>query len=262
MRISKAHLIIGILSATLMVAAFSCKTDTAALQIENGLPQSEITYYNDSFDKMREDLWDRAGYLFKTEQMQNFKQADMRFVNGKLVIRTKTGSFSKGGFGSNFALRGDFDIQLDCRIDFIKGISGMDQALNFLVLDKSAGVGKTNVVLTELSMDGGSHQAWIQSHGFSNLRRNKSSAKKIDDFDGTLRILRNGKNISTFYEVKGAIAWSIIHTFRITDNDMIVGFQVRNFFNKRTSIVAPLSISAEFDNFRINAAHDIIEDEI
>jgi len=245
-----------------MVAALSCKTDTAALQIENSLPQSKIAYYNDSFDKMREDLWDRVGYLLKTEQMQNFQQVGIRFEDGKLVIRTKTGSFSKGGFGSNFALRGDFDIQLDCRINFLKGISGMDQALNFYVLDKSGRVGKTNFVLIELTMGGGSHRAWLQSHGFSNLRRNKSSAKKIENFDGTLRILRNGQNISTFYEVKGAIAWSKMHTFRVADNDMIVGFQVRNFFNKRTSIVAPHSISAEFDNFRINAAHDIIEDEI
>lgn len=43
---------------------------------------------------------------------------------------------------------------------------------------------------------------------------------------------------------------------------MIFGFQLRNFFANRTSIGAMHSISAEFDNFRINAAHEIIEEDI
>ena len=211
---------------------------------------------------MREDLWDRAGYLFKKAQMQNFQQADLRFLNGKLVIRTKTGSFSKGGLGSNFALRGDFDIQLDCRIDFLRGISDMDQIFVLLVLDKSQEVEKADVVLINLAMEGGSHQAWIGSNGFLNRRRIKGSAKKIDNFNGTLRIVRNGNYIRTFYKNKGESDWRKIYTFRATDKDMIIGFHLRNFFNKRTSIRAQHSISAEFDNFRINAAHDIIEDEI
>ena len=106
---------------------------------------------------MREDLWDRAGYLYREEQVQNFKQADLRFDNGKLIIRTQAGSFSKGGLSSKYVLRGDFDIQLNCRMDFIKGISSrdMDQAFNFGVFDKSLKIGKMSMALIGLSMKGG-----------------------------------------------------------------------------------------------------------
>jgi len=262
MRSSKTRLIIGIFILAFFGAFLSCATDKAPLQIENSLPQNELAYYNDSFEKMRGDLWDRAGYLFREEQMQNFKLADMRFENSKLIIRTKTGSFSKGGLGSKYAFRGDFDIQLDCRIDFLKGTSGMDQFLNILVLDISGKIGKTDIVLINLAMGGGLNQGWLSSGGLINGRWNSGGSKKTENFNGTLRILRKSKNISTLYKKKGASVWNKMHTFRVNENDMKFGFQLRNYFNKRTTIRATQSISAEFDNFRINAAHEIIEDEI
>jgi hypothetical protein len=262
MRSSKTRLIIGIFILAFFGAFLSCATDKAPLQIENSLPQNELAYYNDSFDRMREDLWERAGYLHKEEQMQNFKLADMRFENGKLIIRTKTGSFSKGGLGAKYTFRGDFDIQLDCRINFLKGTSGMDQMLNILVVDKSGKLGKTDIVLINLAMGAGMHQGSLSTGALINGRWNSGGSKKTENFNGTLRILRKGKKISALYKNEGASAWSKMHTFRATDNDMLFGFQVRNFFNKRTTIRATQSISAEFDNFRINAAHEIIEEEI
>jgi hypothetical protein len=152
MRNIKTGFIIGFLLLAFLGALLSCVTDKAPLQIENSLPQSELEYYNDSFDKIREDFWDKAGYLSQEEQMQNFKLADMRFENGKLIIRTKTDSFSKGGLAAKYAFRGDFDIQLDCRIDFLKDTFGMDQLLNFLVIDKS-GVAWVKVNQLETSLD-------------------------------------------------------------------------------------------------------------
>jgi len=262
MRNKKAGFIIGFLLLAFLGTLLSCATDKAPLQIENSLSQSELEYYNDSFDRMREDLWDRAGYLPKKEQMQNFKLADMRFENGKLIIRTKTGSFSKGGLGSKYAFRGDFDIQLDCRIDFLKGTSGMDQLLNIAVFDKSEKIGRNDIVFINLAMGAGLHQGWLSSNGFINGRRREGSSQKIETFNGTLRILRKAKNISTLYKKRGASAWNKMHTFRVNVNDMIFGFTVRNFFHRRTTIRATQSISAEFDNFRINAAHEIIEEEI
>ena len=262
MRNRKTGFIIGFLLLACLGALLSCVTDKAPLQIENSLPQSELEYYNDSFDKIREDFWDRAGYLSQEEQMQNFKLADMRFENGKLIIRTKTGSFSKGGLAAKYAFRGDFDIQLDCRIDFLKDTFGMDQLLNFLVIDKSGKIGKTDVVVINLTMGEGLHQGWLATGALINGRWNKGGSEKIENFNGTLRILRKGKNISTLYKKNGTTAWNKMQTFRTTDNDMIFGFQLRNFFNKRTNIRATQSISAEFDNFRINAAQEIIEEEI
>ncbi len=257
-----AGFITVVLSFAFFAALLSCASENASLQIENSLPQSDITYFNDSFNSMREDLWDRAGYLYRKQQLQNFKPADMRFENGKLIIRTKTSSFSKGGLGTKYSFRGDFDIQLDCRTHFLNGASGMDQLLNILVIDKSEKIDKRDTVFINLSIGELMHQGWLESGAIINGRRNKGGKKRIENFDGTLRILRKGNRFSTLYKIKGASTWSNLHTFRATDNDMLFGFQLRNFFNKRTSIQATQSISAEFDNFRINAAHEIIEEEI
>ena len=179
MRNIKTGLIIGFLSLAFLGALMSCATDKALLQVENSLPQSKLEYYNDAFDKMREDLWDRAGYLYREEQVKNFKQADLGFENGKLIIRTQTGSFSKGGLSSKYALRGDFDIQLNCRMDFLKGISVMDQVLTIGVFDTSLKKGKMNVAMIGLSLEGG----FIQGHLFSNCivngKRKRGGRRKV-----------------------------------------------------------------------------------
>jgi hypothetical protein len=264
MRNQKAGFIIGLLLLALFGALLSCATDKAPLEIANSLPQDEIAYYSDAFDKMREDLWERAGYVYREEQVQNFRQADLRFEKSKLIIRTKTGRFSKGGLGSKFALRGDFDIQLHCRIDFIKNIPGwdMDQVVTFAVLDKNLTFSKMNVATIGLSMRGGRIQGNIFCNYVVNGKWRRGNSQKIEKFNGTFRILRNGKTISALYKINGAAEWNRLNTFRATDNDMLIGFQVRNFFAKRTTIQANHSISAEFDSLKINAAQGIIEDEI
>ena len=258
----KAFFISGFLLLAFLGELLSCATDKAPLQITNSLPQNELAYYNDSFDTIREDLWNKAGYIALEEQMQNFKLADMHIANGKLIIRTKPGSFSKGGLATKYALRGDFDVQMDCRIDFLKGESGMDQFMNILVIDKSGKIGKGSAVVINLRMGDSSFQGWLGSEAFINGLRIKGSSQKTENFNGTLRILRTGSDISTLYKKRGAYGWKKIHTFLINRNDMLFGFQVRNYFNKRTFIWGTNPISAEFDNFRINAAHEIIEEEI
>ena len=254
--------ITGFLSLAFLVALLSCATDKAPLQIKNSLTQSELEYYNDAFDKMREDLWDRAGYLYHEEQVQNFKQADLGFENGKLIIQTQTGSFSKGGLSSKYALRGDFDIQLNFRMDFIKGSSGMDQVLTVGVLDKSLKKGNMSAAMIGLTMKGGSNQGYLFSNCIVNGKSKRGGSQRTDNFDGAFRFLRTGKTISTLYKKAGAAEWTTMYTFRVTDKDMIVGFQLRNFFGNRTTIQANHSISAAFDSIRINAAQEIIEEEI
>jgi hypothetical protein len=262
MRKKKAGFISGFLLLTVFGALLSCATDKAPLQIENSLPQSELEYYSDSFDKIREDLWDRAGYLYREEQVKNFKQADLRFENGKLLIRTKTGSFSKGGLSSKYSLRGDFDIQLNFRMDFMKSISRMDQVLAFGVYDKSLKIGKMSNATIGLSMGGGSDKGYLFSNCVANGRRKKGGSQKTENFNGSFRIVRNGKTISLLYRKTDTPEWTKVNTFRVTDKDMLLGFQVRNFFNKRTTIRANHSISAEFDSLKITAAQQIIEEEI
>ena len=262
MRHKKTGFIIGSLSLTILTALLSCATDNAPSQIETSLPQSEFAYFNDSFDNMREDLWDRAGYLYRKQQMKNFKPAHMRFKDGKLTIETRTGGFSKGGFGSRFAFRGDFDIQLDCRMIFKKGIYGMDQMFALGVVSTGAKTGKLSFMSIGLSMKGGTNQAYLFCNYAVNERRKKGYSKKIKYFNGSFRIMRTGIKVSTLYKEKGSIEWTKMSTFSVTDGDMLVGFQVRNFFVNRTSIRADYSVSAAIDRFQINSAQQIIEDDI
>jgi hypothetical protein len=262
MRKTRPDFIPGFLLLAILGALLSCATDKTPLQIENSLPQSELAYYSDSFDKMREDLWDRAGYLYQEEQVKNFKQANLLFENGRLIIQTQTGSFSKGGLSSRYSLSGDFDIQLNCQMNFIKGISGMDQAFNIGVFEKSLKKGKISLAGIGLSMKEGSSQGYISSNCVANGKRKKGSFRKTDNFNGSFRLLRIGKAISTLYKSAGSPEWTRMNTFRLTDKDMLIGFQVRNFFANRTTIRANYSISATFDSLKINAAHAIIEEEI
>lgn len=262
MRRKKNRFIVALLSLLILADLISCAADKALLQVKNGLPQDELAYYSDTFDKMREDLWDRVGYLYREEQQQNIKQADIRFENGKLIIRTKTGSFSKGGFGSRYGLRGDFDIQLDCRMDFLTGMSGIDQVFALGVFDTSKKIEEMNAVHIGLSMKEGSDSGYLFSICVIGGKRQGESSQKIRNFNGTFRILRNGKNISTLYRLNRAAEWNLMNTFYTTDNDMSVGFQLRNFFPQRATIQAKQSISVEIDSFKIDAVQEILEEDI
>ena len=257
-----ASFIIGFLLLAFFGALMSCATDKAPLQIENSLPQSELEYYNDSFDKMREDLWDRAGYLYREEQVKNFKQADMRFDNSKLIIRTHTGSFSKAGLSSTYALRGDFDIRLNFKMDFIKGISGMDQVFTFGVYDKSLEKENFSFAIIGLYIEGGFNFGYLFGNCTVNGRKKRGSSHKTENFNGTFRIIRTGKTVSIFYKKAEATEWTQMNKFHVTDKDMMIGLQLRNFFANRTTIQANRSISAELDSLKISAAQEIIEEEI
>ena len=85
-----------VILAAFLLSFLGCVTDTGSLKIEKSLPQSKLFYYNDSFDKFRTDLWEKAGYIPNTAQETNFKLAKMRIEDGKLRVETEAGCFSKG----------------------------------------------------------------------------------------------------------------------------------------------------------------------
>ena len=239
-----------------------CVTDTASLKIEKSLPQSKLAYYNDSFDKFRSDLWDKAGYIYNKAQEANFKLAKMRIEDGKLWVQTETGCFSKGGLGSKYGLRGDFDIQVDCQIDFLEGVHGMDQLLTLLVIERGKPIGTGDTVFLRISKGGGSDSGEILSASLNSGRYHPGNSHDINNFDGSLRIVRIGSKITTLYRTKGDKEWKDLGTFWSTSNDLEFGFLLLNFTIKRTSITAKTSITATFDNFKINAAEEIIEGDI
>ena len=255
-------LIIVILSVAFSGLFPGCVTDTASLKIEKSLPQNKLAYYNDSFDKLRTDLWDKAGYTHNKAQEANFKLAKMEIEDGKLWVQTETGCFSVGGLGSKYAIRGDFDIQVDCHIDFLKGIHDMDQSVVFAAIGKGKEIGRDNTVFLCLLKRGGRDFSTIFSAARKNGRFHRGNWHKIKNFDGSLRIVRIGDEISTLFKRKGDTEWKKMDTFRYTPNDIIIGFKLQNFMSNRTSITARSPITATFDNFRINAAEAIIEEDI
>ena len=261
MRKAKASIIV-VLSVALSAFFPGCVTDTASLKIEKTLPQSKLAYYNDSFDKFRTDLWEKGGYIYNKAQEANFKLAKMRIQDGKLWVQTETGCFSKGGLGSKYGLKGDFDIQVDCQIDFLQGVYNMDQLLTLLVVERGKAIGAGDTVFLRLGKDGGSDSGEILSASLNNGRYHPGKSHDINNFDGTLRIVRKGSNITTLYKTKGTNKWEDLGTFWSTSNDLGFGFLLQNFTIKRTSITAKAPITATFDNFRINAAEEIIEGDI
>jgi len=254
-------LIIGIFLVAFSGLFLGCVTDMASLKIKKTLPQSKLAYYNDSFDKLRTDLWEKAGYISEA-QKDNFKLADMNIEDGKLRIQTQTGCFSKGGLASKYALRGNFDVQVDCQIDFLQGVHGMDHSLMFLVSEKSTALrGKGTVFIGLFRKEGRDFSAIFSAYTKKGILH-RGKLHKIGNFDGSLRIVRVGNKITTLYKKKGDTEWERMNTFPYTTGDVFLGFKLQNFTSKRTSIAAESSITATFDNFRINAAAGIIEEEI
>lgn len=232
------------------------------LTVVYSLPQSKLTYYNDSFDRLREDIWEKGAVTYKSDQEANFKAADINIKDGQLVIKTKTGSFSNASLTSKYLLRGDFDVQLDCNFVFLDGQYDMDQHFLFGVYDSKLQWDKSHSYVFLITKWGGQDSGRIISAYREGGKRHPGSREKINNFHGTLRMVRTGNNISTLYKKVVMTEWKKMDTFRSTKNDLSVILYLGNYNVIRTSISAKKSITARFDNFRINAAQDIIEEDI
>ena len=262
MRHKKASLIFGFLLISFFGLLLSCATNKAPLQIENSLPQSELVYYCDPFDKFREDVWEKAGFVFSAAQLGNIKIADMTIEEGRLRIDTKSGGFSKGGLVSKFALRGDFDVQIDFQIDFVAGEFDMDQSLGFGAVGKSKSGGSNRMISIGLLKEGKSKKSTIFSGYLEKGKYHSGYSHNIGNFSGSVRFVRIGNQVSTFYRKQGQNHWTKMCAVPSTQKDTSIGFALQNFTKNRNSIAATRSITAWIDNFSINAAQQIIESEI
>ena len=261
MRSKKTDLTIGFLPLAFLIALIGCATDEKPLPIAKSLPQSDLAYYCDSFDSLKEDVWERAGFVFTAAQLGNIKIADMTIEDGRLRIDTKTGGFSKGGLISKFALRGDFDVQVDFQIDFLPGNLDMDQSLVFGAVEKQAsGIASrmTSIGLLKKGQD----KSGILSGYLEWGKYHNSYWHQINNFTGSVRLVRINDQVSTFYQKQGQNRWTKMCTLPSTQNDTSIGVALQNFVHDRNSITATRSVSAWIDNFTINAAQEIIESEI
>jgi hypothetical protein len=253
---------IVIILATFLVSFQGCAPGVSDLKIENSMPQSELVQYNDTFDKMRADIWTKSALVHKKAWLSNFQTADFQIEKGKLKIETKTNCFSEGGFVFKHAFRGDFDIQIDCHIDFLSGKIDMDQVLVFGVVEKGTDLKDFNSTELSVFKKGESEKGILFTFRRQSGKMHGVTAFKLNRFHGTFRIIRRGNKAYTLYKLEQNPKWNILGNFYFTTNDAIVGYFLQNYVLKRTSITAQSSINALFDNFRINAAQEIVEEEI
>ncbi len=249
--------------SALLVAGCVSTAPTAppGSDVSSTLPASKLTEYNDSFDSVRDDLYDRLATTYNKEQLANFKLADMTIEAGQLVIRTQTGCFSKGGLASRYTLRGDFDVQIDCHIvDFSRVAADMDQVLAFGLFPRKNE--RDYYVAMWVSRSSKASKSFIGCRSVMGGNFNNGNAEQIDDFHGKLRAVRKDKKVAVLYKKTTENKWHELDSFKFVTEDVAVTFVLQNFSEKRISIEAPAPITARFDNLIINSAQDIVEGEI
>ena len=242
----------------------SCAFDMGSLKVEKSLPAEKLARYNDSFDSLRDDIWGKIGYIRNVYRKTNFKWADVRVESGQLKVETKTGSFSQGGIQSHFYFRGDFDIQVDCAVYFLKDNDEIDQGVRLIGADKTADLENDAVenIILELSKRG-KNPVFIVGGYHEKGKWNRRHLKEIGNFyQGTLRIVRIGRQVTLLYKSTGEMEWQKACSFFRPSYDTTVTLKVQNFIGDTIITEAKATFSAQFDNFRVNAAQEIIEDEI
>ncbi len=254
-------ILLSVVTGSLLAPDISFSKD---LKIENSLPPEELAQYNDSFDKLREDLWDKGGWARSETIKSNFKYADMTVHEGQLRIQTKTGAFSKGALASKYSLKGDFDIQIDCHVELMQDIDEMDQQAGFAVVKKGATEKDMRMVMifvrrlvTMRGTFSGMDTISFNGRDFKLEKRHNA-----DKFHGALRIVRVGDKATTLYKREGQDQWTEMCRISFTKEDVFLGFLVQNFKQSDTSIKATVPFAASFDNFKINGAQEIIEEDI
>jgi hypothetical protein len=250
------------LSPLMLLFLAGCAADPVSLKVSNGLPPDKLAYYSDPFDSFRDDLWDKSAVLYKDTQTENFQLAEMIYRNGKLTITTKKDCFSKGSLNSKFTLQGDFDIQLDCRFKPLRGYQPMDQVMSFAIIDRGSGdIGNLDLVSIGVSQNLARNRVNLFSRarvlGFSRF----SHPQAIQGFQGSLRVVREGWTVTTLYRQKRA-PWKVLGSFPFSTRNLTVGFLLQNFTHRISYLKSASPFTAEFFEFKINAAQGIVEEEI
>ncbi|MEW6669422.1 MAG: hypothetical protein AB1512_29775 [Thermodesulfobacteriota bacterium] len=250
-------LILAVFLLTLMALAAE-----PAPKVENSLPQQNLARYSDSFDKLREDLWGKVGYMVRADsRAANFQLADVRVEGGRVKVETRTGCYSSGGLGPKLRFRGDFDIQVDCRVEFLQGVQDMDQDVTLYGGNRTADMKDEEVESIFIGiMKPGKNPAFIYCGYLEKGRSHPTQGNKFPDrFEGTLRIVRVGENVTMLYRTSGQAEWEKAGSFTRPRYETFIGFKASNFSARRTMIGAKAPLVAFFDEFRINAAHEILE---
>ena len=259
--------IILILSTILILFMFfACVSIEEELKIESNLNQEALNQFSDQFNTLNEDLWEPSANASEWQE-NNFKLGTIQIENGQLVIKTKTGAFSKANLSSKFFLRGDYDFQIDCEIDLNERVQNMTQ--NFSITAGDAVSKKKENIYKDLvwiefikDPDEAKFIGKLNSGSILNGKQLLSYGVNLNQFKGTVRLIRKGNTVSALYKKDGNETWKRLNKYRNTDVDHRIILSFSNYFMKRKKINADKVLCARFDNFRINAAQQIIANDI
>ena len=235
-------------------------TTSSDLQVKKALPQSKLDYYYDPFDMFQEGLWIKGTVLMPRQVRRgDFLLGDAIIDSGKLRFVTKPGCFSKVIVGGKIKMIGDFDIQIDCDIDFMGDNLNKDHYFFFVNLK---GPGRGNVTGVNFLRKGKSNRGIMRSIWHRSWDTRGQKNLYIDSFNGTIRFIRKGRKISTLYMSSGQIEWTKMTIFTSATKECSIVMGLQNFIGSRNLTPASSSLSAIVDNFKINAAENIEEGEI
>jgi hypothetical protein len=246
-----------------IVLIFACTYNTLSLKIDKSLPPEKLARYNEPFSINR-GIWGKIGFIRNVSMRTNFKPADMSFESGRMRVETKIDFFSSGGISSKFFFRGDFDVQVDCYFEFLTDTDDMDQVIYFIALDQTTELEDDKLENVSLELNkGGKNPAFIFGAYHKKGKWIRCYSRKIGDlFKGTLRIVRIGDHVSLLYKAAEKMEWQKTCSLSRPNNDTRISIGVQNYRDNRVSIDAKSPFTAQFDNFKINAAQEIIEDEV
>lgn len=229
----------------------------------NLLSAEYLASYNDSFEVFNSNLWDHGVMTWEDEQLSGLKPARVEVQDGSLIIETKPAAFSIGAISSNFEIVGDFDLQVDCDLRLANRLANADQLL-FLALHAGENV-KDFFELDIASISFGEfvNKKGRQTKGMlrSNIKRKLSRGPVLREFHGSLRISREGDTVSAWYR-KGDGSWKRLGRSSFVAGKVRVVMGLRNFQPWRTEIGNPPALSVRYDNFIINKAQGIEEEDI
>jgi hypothetical protein len=241
----------------------ACAYDTASLKIDKSLPPEKLARYNEPFNINR-GIWEKFGLIRNVSMMTNFKPVDMSVENGRMKLETKVGFFSSGGISSKFFFRGNFDVQVDCHFEFLKDTDDMDQVIYFTAFDQTTELEDDKLENVCLVLNKrGKNPAFIFGAYHKKGKWNRCYSREIGDFfKGSFRIVRIGDQVTLLYKTAAKMEWQKTCSLSRPNNDTRISIGVQNYRDNRVFIDAKSPFTAQFDNFKINAAQEIIEDEI
>ncbi|MFH0845584.1 MAG: hypothetical protein V1930_08900 [Pseudomonadota bacterium] len=139
----------------------------------------------------------------------------------------------------------------------------MDQVMFLYALDKSNELDDEKVEFVAIGVRKEAGKPALLYSGHQEKGRWSGMNRiEMNGFRGTFRVMRIGKNFTTLYKNEGKAEWKRVGTVTRTTHDIVIVFGAANFVSARTSVGATRSFTASFDNFKINAAQNIIESEI